>query len=521
MYRAWVIPAVMILGGAVILGLVAAYLGPQAADWYNHTELGRGKGLSARPSGLRRPAAGAGALLHAGIIYRVAVRNAALSQTLLDGRHQFVSDLGRLRFFWILLSNTVVVLLTFGLMRPWAAVREWRYVAEHTGIRIVGNVGEVMSEIEQTGSATSAEFMDLEGFDLASDAVELCRGAWHPPRSSRSEEAVLMAAGSEVSVRLAAGGPALSGNELADLDISQRIGNIPRRITFADGSTFVTDDNAALDVWLSGQAANRSGHPRTGARPAAADRLRADHPSPDCRHLALCPAGDGGSRRGRHAGFRAGDDEPGHAAFAGHFGAGRNQAARGPPPGNQRRLCQLAALAKRGEAGYQLNYRDGGLIGPNAFALPDGTLVVTDQLVELAGQDDQMILGVLAHEIGHVDHDHSLRQLYRVAGMTGLIMLIAGDVGSGVEDVMTNGAALLSLSYSRDAESQADRYFGGADAEGRARPVAIARFFRLLEDKLGDRGKTSMLSTHPGTPERQKAVEDYATLMKRKLAADP
>jgi predicted Zn-dependent protease len=41
-------------------------------------------------------------------------------------------------------------------------------------------------------------------------------------------------------------------------------------------------------------------------------------------------------------------------------------------------------------------------------------------------------------------------------------------------------------------------------------PTAIGRFFKLLEEKLGDHGGTSMLSTHPGTPERRKAIEDYA-----------
>jgi predicted Zn-dependent protease len=41
-------------------------------------------------------------------------------------------------------------------------------------------------------------------------------------------------------------------------------------------------------------------------------------------------------------------------------------------------------------------------------------------------------------------------------------------------------------------------------------PVAIARFFELIEKKLGDTGRTSMLSTHPGTPERRQAVLDHA-----------
>ncbi|HHW4643827.1 TPA: M48 family metallopeptidase, partial [Campylobacter coli] len=85
---------------------------------------------------------------------------------------------------------------------------------------------------------------------------------------------------------------------------------------------------------------------------------------------------------------------------------------------------KLAAKSSLGAGGFNLNFRDGGIIGPNAFALPDGTVVITDQLVWLAAGDTDMLLGVLAHEIGHVELKHSLRQLYRAAGVAGLIMLI-------------------------------------------------------------------------------------------------
>ena len=52
---------------------------------------------------------------------------------------------------------------------------------------------------------------------------------------------------------------------------------------------------------------------------------------------------------------------------------------------------------------YRLELRACGRIGPNAFALPGGAIVVTDDLVKLA-QNDQQVLAVLAHEIGHVRH---------------------------------------------------------------------------------------------------------------------
>lgn len=41
-------------------------------------------------------------------------------------------------------------------------------------------------------------------------------------------------------------------------------------------------------------------------------------------------------------------------------------------------------------------------------------------------------------------------------------------------------------------------------------PAAIVRFFDMIETKLGDHSETSMLSTHPGTPERKEAILKYA-----------
>src|SRR5712671_266193 len=57
---------------------------------------------------------------------------------------------------------------------------------------------------------------------------------------------------------------------------------------------------------------------------------------------------------------------------------------------------------------YRLLLRDCGAVGANAFALPGGTIVMTDALVKLAKTDEQ-IVAVLAHEVGHVRHRHGLR----------------------------------------------------------------------------------------------------------------
>ena len=89
-------------------------------------------------------------------------------------------------------------------------------------------------------------------------------------------------------------------------------------------------------------------------------------------------------------------------------------------------------------------------------ALPGGTIVLTDALVRLARSDAE-ILGVLAHEIAHVEERHELRQLYRALGLSVMISLIGADSREIVDEVVGQAGLLLSLSYSRRFEAAADR----------------------------------------------------------------
>ncbi|NYT31032.1 YjgN family protein [Rhizobium sp. WYCCWR 11128] len=102
----------------------------------------------------------------AGLFYRAAVHNIVWSSTQVDGRHVLRSDLSRARYAWIAISNVVVTILTLGLMRPWAAVRLARYVTEHTAIRIEGEIGEVFTQFEASGTAVGSEYMSMEGLDF-------------------------------------------------------------------------------------------------------------------------------------------------------------------------------------------------------------------------------------------------------------------------------------------------------------------------------------------------------------------
>lgn len=125
-------------------------------------------------------------------------------------------------------------------------------------------------------------------------------------------------------------------------------------------------------------------------------------------------------------------------------------------PVDQARLQRLFSELKqpRGEkTAYRLEFRD-SKIGPNALALPNGVIVMTDQLVMLA-RSDQAVLAVLAHELGHVHRRHSLRRLMQAIGVGVMINLFIGDVSSALAAVPT---FLLDQKYSRDFEREADQY---------------------------------------------------------------
>ncbi|MCB1474553.1 MAG: DUF898 domain-containing protein [Rhodobiaceae bacterium] len=98
--------------------------------------------------------------------YQCGVRNLAYRATKLQGEHPLHSDLSRGRYVWILISNTFVTLLTVGLMRPWAAVRSWRYKCDHTAIAASAPLNEIVATSEREGNVATAEFLDLEGIDF-------------------------------------------------------------------------------------------------------------------------------------------------------------------------------------------------------------------------------------------------------------------------------------------------------------------------------------------------------------------
>lgn len=106
---------------------------------------------------------------------------------------------------------------------------------------------------------------------------------------------------------------------------------------------------------------------------------------------------------------------------------------------------------------YVLHFRKGDLIGPNALALPNGHIVVTDELVALADNDEQ-ILSVMLHEFGHVEHRHSMRMVLESSGVALLFTMFIGDAEFVLESIAAVPSIFLQARFSRDHEWEADGY---------------------------------------------------------------
>jgi len=179
---------------------------------------------------------------------------------------------------------------------------------------------------------------------------------------------------------------------------------------------------------------------------------------------------------------------------------------------------------------------------PNAFALPAGHVFVTRGMLEL-GLDDDMLAGVLGHEIAHVTREHFLKmkkratllqvlsQVLTVGLMVGASQSNHNDTyvdGFGVTRSSNNDAALvqgvsaagmlmselLLRSYSRENEDEADdegmRYAAAAGFD----PEGTRRLMEKMEERLPQEQTFGYWQTHPFFEERVRAARARQSTLK-------
>jgi Zn-dependent protease with chaperone function len=292
---------------------------------------------------------------------------------------------------------------------------------------------------------------------------------------------------------------------LSSLEISERLQAAPRILRFADGAFIEVEDQQHLDRML---AANRFIEPRVvrwqnnwplslaalvsvvvilaatynWGLPLAADTLAQNMPADMEKKF-----GD--------ASLEQMDQEL--------------MAPSKLPVAEQARLAALFAAMVQpngGKTPYRLLFRASG-VGPNAFALPNGVIVMTDELVQDVGNDDA-ILGVLSHELGHLRGRHSARQVLRTIGVGLALNLWVGDVSSALAAVPT---ILVTKKYSREFEREADSFaIAMMGANDRSLAPMAAMFEQMEHDKTQREAQgTEALEQEEEAPPAQRPAPDY------------
>ena len=302
---------------------------------------------------------------------------------------------------------------------------------------------------------------------------------------------------------------------LAQVQWPERTRHGQRTLHLADGGSLQVADTVAFDTW-------RAQHgPREGLVVRAQQHWR----STLVALVLLVAVGAAGYRWGVPAAARglvamlpvAADQAVGAQALQSVQGrwlqptqlpAARQQALREAFAGMVAQAWP-AAGADGAAPAYRLHFHAATReLGPNAFALPGGDIVITDELVALLAGHDDALLGVMAHELGHVQHRHGMHALAQFTLLSTATSIALGDFSS-VLAVLP--AWLAQMGYSRDAEREADAVAVRVlRASGRSPAAMVVLFERLAERPGAEAGPPIALASHPADDERKRYFREAA-----------
>ena len=361
----------------------------------------------------------------------------------------------------------------------------------------------------------------------------MIKGYWHPKGSALQLDAQLSINDLGRYALEVEYGTVYRG-DVSSLELSERLGNVKRKVTLENGSIFVTDNNDALDVifqdkqkingfihylethlgWISVALVvtviSAFSFFKWGI-PWTSEKIAHALPYETNRVVSI------GSMKflDKYMFDESNVSKEMQEKISKHFYA---------------KIAPLS-LKDEDEIVYKLHFRSwtmGDEKIPNALALPSGDIIVTDKFIELSKNQDE-IDSVLLHEMGHVVHRHGLEMMIEGTFITVAVMMISGDT-SGVGDMGVGlGSALVSSSYSRKHESQADLYsfkkmlLVGIDPKSFSTIMnRMTEYMSKFEDnnksiKQSDDTILDYFASHPSTKERVELANRYSECFKQGL----
>ena len=370
----------------------------------------------------------------------------------------------------------------------------------------------------------------------------MINGKWFEQGSAASTNAALVVHGDQFQLSIESDSmmQTIKHGGLSEIAVSDRLGNVQRKLTFDDGSVFSTTDNDAVDqCFPTSNKANRFLHslesnlsfvlvalvltvvfafsffkwgvPAISASIAEALPQKAN----DVIGLHTFEFLD------NYLFDESAISEERQNEIRAHF--------------EQKLVSSYQSQEKIDFALHFRGWSSNGVGIPNALALPSGDIIVTDKFIELSESQNE-IDSVLLHEIGHIAHRHSLKMVIQSTMVTTIVMTVTGDANGLADMGIGLGALLLSANYSRDYESEADQFAFDKMLEIGIDPIAFANIMQRMADysvefmgsgekeddspakkDSADSKISDYLSTHPETDQRKKNAERYSNCFKQNL----
>ena len=154
----------------------------------------------------------------------------------------------------------------------------------------------------------------------------------------------------------------------------------------------------------------------------------------------------------------------------------------------------------------------------NAVNLPGGFLYLYEGLISLC-PDDDTLAAVIGHELTHSSHRHWANSTTKIRGAR-IVAIIAILAGLDKQGTINNSVELMSLSYSRVDEFDADKtgqYYAWAAGYDPLGAVEVAKILEKEEKEAGSDKIPNYLRTHPKPQDRLKRLQVLADQLKQQL----
>lgn len=313
-------------------------------------------------------------------------------------------------------------------------------------------------------------------------------------RSTRIRRVTLAADGEHL---LIAGDGVDLRTPVAEIKVDERLGRAPRRLRLKDGSFCEVRDLEGLDALLAS----------VGHRDGRVDRLQrqAKYVLIACAAFLMIAVASWkwGLPWAAALGARHLPPAVGSALSVQTLKIldGQILLPSQIPEERRQRLAEkfhALLLPGGGTAASALLFRRSPQLHANAFTLPDGSIIVLDDLVNLMDGDSRT-LAVLAHELGHAHGHHGLQMLLQSSAVGAFLTFYIGDVSNLLAAAP---AALLQARYSQDLERQADDYGAALLLHNGMSPALLADALNKLAEAHANSSPVAYLSSHPRTDAR-------------------